>query len=250
MNYPYPDTFARFYDLIYHQLRDTVDHGFFMQEVLNTRGKVLEVGTGTGRFFLDAIHHHADIYGIDISESMLDVLKDKLDTGLFHRISKQSILDFSFEDRFDLIIAPFRVFMHLLDKDDQIKALNNIHRHLHPGGRFIFDTFIPDLNQLIKGFEHHKDFEGEYETGKYVKRYVSTRPELITQIINITFTIEWDEDNKVHSEEWKIPLRYFFRYELEHLLARSDFRQYHIYGDFQRNELNETSREFLIECTR
>ena len=45
----YPEYFARFYDLIYHQIRDGVDNIFYLGKIKNTKGKVLEVGTGTGR---------------------------------------------------------------------------------------------------------------------------------------------------------------------------------------------------------
>jgi len=248
--YEYPKNFARFYDVIYHHQRDGVDHEFFLNAIGQTKGKVLEIGVGTGRFFTDALNHGADIYGIDVSESMIEVLIGKLDAAQHYRINLQSIVNFKFDFRFDLIIAPFRIFMHVLEKDEQLKALNNIYRHLNPGGKFIFDTFVPDLKQLIKGFENFKDFEGEYEPGKQLKRFVSTEPDLINQIINIHFHLEWAEDNTVRHDDWRVPLRYFFRYELEHLVERSEFEQYQIRGDFRGNELNATSKEFIMICQK
>ena len=140
--------------------------------------------------------------------------------------------------------------MHLLEKDEQIKALNNVYNHLKPNGRFIFDTFVPDLKQLINGLDNQTDFESEYEPGKKVKRIVSTRPELINQVININFRLEWDEENKVKHEDWKLPLRFFFRYELEHLIERSKFENYRILGDYQGNDLNEKSKEFIMICQK
>ena len=248
MVYEYPKNFARFYDLIYHQIRDSVDHTYFLNEINQSSGKILEIGVGTGRFFTEAIDQGADIYGIDISESMINVLKNKLDVRQHGRISVQNIIDFNLGFQFDLIIAPFRVIMHLLEKDDQIKALNNVYKHLNRGGRFIFDTFVPDLNQLIKGLNDHTDFEGEFEPGLKVKRIVSTKPELINQLIRITFKLEWDENGGKDLEIWDLPLRFFFRYELEHLIERSDFENYKIYGDYQLNELTNTSKEFIVVC--
>lgn len=246
----YPDTFARFYDLIYHQMRDHVDLDFFLDEAHRTKGKILEAGSGTGRLFANALNLGTDIYGIDISESMLKVLKSKISPDHHFRVSLQNITDFSFDFKFDLIIAPFRVIMHLEDKSDQLTAINNVYDHLNHNGRFIFDTFIPDLNQLIKGLNNIVDFKGEYEPGKRVKRIVTTEPDLINQIINITFNIEWDEDNTRKSEEWKVQLRYFFRYELEHLVERSKFEKYRITGDYDGNELSNNSKEFIVTCTR
>ncbi len=246
----YPEYFARFYDLIYHQIRDGVDDIFYLGKIKNTKGKVLEVGTGTGRLLSRALESDSDIYGIDISPSMLDFLKAKLTHEHRNRISLQNIVDFKFERKFDLIIAPFRVFMHLTEKKDQLKALNNVYDHLNKDGQFIFDVFVPSLKPLITGLDNVTDFDGEYEPGNRVKRIVSTNPDLINQIINITFRFEWNEGSSRYNQEWKTPMRFFFRYELEHLLERSKFRKYHIAGDFQESDLNIDSKEFILSCTK
>ena len=250
MDYLYPKNFARFYDTIYHSMRDDVDSSYFLGEIASTGGKVLEIGVGTGRLFTRALQQGADIYGIDISEEMLAVLLSKLPEAQHHRISRQSITDFSYDTKFDLIIAPFRVIMHLLNKEDQIKAINNVYKHLNKNGRFIFDVFVPDLNQLINGIDNYMDFEGEYKPGRSIKRFVTTVPDLINQRINITFHMEWDEDNTTKHDYWQLYLRFFFRYELEHLVERTAFESYHIYGDYNGGELKKGSREFLVVCRR
>lgn len=246
----YPDYFARFYDLIYHQMRDDDDNEFYIDMIGRAGGKILEVGVGTGRLFMKALKDNADIYGIDISPAMLEVLSKKLTREQNSRISLQNIVDFKSDNSFDLIIAPFRVFMHLTGRDDQLKALNNVYDHLNENGKFIFDVFVPDLNQLIKGIDHVTDFEGEYEPGRKVKRTVTTKPDLINQIINIVFLLEWDDDDGYKRKEWNTSLRFFFRYELEHLIERSEFNKYHISGDFKESELKPDSREFIITCTK
>lgn len=250
MDEEYPEYFARFYDLIYHQIRDGVDNKFYLGKIKNTKGKVLEVGTGTGRLLTAALETGADVYGIDISHSMLDFLKTKLPPEHRKRISLQSIVDFKLDTKFDLIIAPFRVFMHLTEKEDQLKALDNVYDHLNKDGQFIFDVFVPALQPLITGLDNVIDFEGEYEPGNRVKRIVSTNPDLINQIINITFRFEWNEGSSNYNQEWKTPLRFFFRFELEHLIESSKFNKYHIAGDFQENELKKDSKEFVLTCTK
>jgi len=250
MSHEYPKNFARFYDVIYHQMRDGVDHDFHLNEIKQTKGKVLEIGVGTGRFFIDALNTRADIDGIDVSPEMVTVLLGKLDKKEHYRLSIQSIVDFSFDVKFDLIIAPFRVMMHVLEKEEQLKALNNVYKHLAPGGKFIFDMFIPDLKQLINGLQNVTDFDGEYEPGKKLKRIVSTQSDLINQIINIHFRFEWDENNKLLHEDWNFPLHFFFRFELEHLIERSEFTNYKILGDYNGNELNEKSKEFIVICQK
>ena len=114
MDTEYPDFFARFYDTIYDHIRDATDHQYFVNKILEAKGPVLEIGVGTGRFFMDALNRGADIYGIDISPTMLDILKNKLPDKEHYRIQVQDICSFKLDQKFDLIIAPFRVFMHLI----------------------------------------------------------------------------------------------------------------------------------------
>jgi SAM-dependent methyltransferase len=250
MNPEYPETFARFYDQIYHHQRDDVDNGWFQEQISLAGGKSLEVGCGTGRLLMNALHNGADIYGIDISQSMIDILLGKLPVEEQYRISRQNIINFTSDEKFNLIIAPFRVMMHIEEKEHQLAALNNVYDHLGNNGRFIFDTFIPDLNYIIRGYDNFTDYEGEYEPGRKLKRVVTTTPELISQTININFRIEWDEGDMKKSEEWITRLRFFFRYELEHLVERSKFSSYKILGDYHGNELSSKSKEFIVICEK
>ncbi|MCU0461745.1 MAG: class I SAM-dependent methyltransferase [Bacteroidales bacterium] len=246
----YPKNFARFYDLIYHRIRDEADLEFFQNEAIRIKGKVLEIGVGTGRLFMNSLNHGVDIYGIDISDPMLNVLYDKLDRNEHYRVSLQDMTDFRFDFKFDLIVAPFRVIMHIPDKSDQLKAINNVYKHLNKNGKFIFDTFIPDLKSLINGLKDITDFQGEYEPGKMVRRIVSTTPDLLNQIIDVRFIMEWEENGKLEREDWSTPMRYFFRFELEHLVERSKFGKCKILGDYKGNELNKDSKEFIVVCQR
>ncbi len=250
MPYEYPKNYARFYDLIYHRQREGIDNEFFLNEIKQTEGKILEIGVGTGRLFCDALRQGADIYGVDISQSMMDVLYKKLGRNQHQRIWLQNIIDFKLHIKFDLIIAPFHVMMHILGKDEQLKAINNVYKHLTTNGRSIFNVFVPDLNQLISGIYNRVDFEDEYNPGKRIKRTVSTKPDLINQLIHITFLLEWNEDHEIKHEEWTFPLRYFFRYELEHLMERSQFEKYKIIGDYLGNELKQNSKEFILICQK
>lgn len=250
MEQKYPEIFARFYDTIYAKMRHGTDSLFFLDLVKKTSGRVLEIGVGTGRLFTEALEEGADIYGIDISPAMLDILYGKLDKMHHHRLSEQSISSFSLKCKFNLIIAPFRVFMHLHDKEEQIKALDNVYDHLNDRGIFIFDVFNPDLTMLQHGIDRQKDFEGEYEPGRKLRRTVSTMPDLVNQVINILFRLEWEADEGPQAEEWKTSLRYFFRYELEHLVERSNFESYNITGDFEGNPIGKGSREFIVTCRK
>ena len=248
-NVGYPENFARFYDTIYTHLR-TVDHDYFLRTILSTKGPVLEIGVGTGRFFIDALHGGADIYGVDLSETMLQQLGNKLSSEHHHRIFHQDARSLHLDKKFDLIVAPFRMFSHLIEPDDQLQALNSVFEHLNPGGRFVFDLYVPDLGILLNGINEQVDFDGEHAPGKRLTRTVSSKSDLIRQVSSVTMKLTWDDEAGERTESWLLPMRFFFRYELEHLVHRSKLTLKHIYGDYEEHELGPDSKDFVVVCER
>jgi SAM-dependent methyltransferase len=250
ISFEYPDFVARFYDVIYSKVRSGVDTGYFMNKILSAKGKVLEIGVGTGRFFIDALAKGADIYGIDISINMIDVLKKKLSPENHYRIMTGDACNMKLDSRFDLIIAPFRVFAHILDTKSQILFLNNVHEHLSDKGIFIFDLFVPDPKLMAEGIDNLTDFDGEYKPGKKLRRIVSSKTDIVNQLLDVTMKFIWDEDNKQLEKEWKLKMRLFFRYEVEHLIKLSMLNLVNIYGDYKENLLNSESKEFIVVCKK
>jgi SAM-dependent methyltransferase len=246
----YPDYVARFYDVVYRQVRDAADKSYYVNKLVSCRGPSLEVGVGTGRIFLEALEKGADIHGTDNSAEMLSVLRNKLDSRYHHRIRQCDLVDMDLGKRFNLIIAPFRVLSHIIDIDDQIRALNAVSDHLVPGGVFIFDLYVPNLKLLLDGLPPTVDFDGEYAPAQRLRRTTSATSDLITQITSVTMAFAWEEEGQQHCREWSFPMRYFFRYELEHLVARSELTLKAIYGDFSESPLDSHSKEFLVHCLR
>jgi SAM-dependent methyltransferase len=246
--YERTDAVARFYDTIYDKVRGA-DRGYYLKKILQIKGTVLEIGVGTGRIFCAALKKGADIFGIDVSPAMIKKLREKIQAEDHYRVSVQNVVDMDLDKRFDLIIAPFRVFSHLIKVENQISALDRIHCHLKPGGWFIFDVFVPDLLALKEGMTDRLDFEDEYAPGKKLKRFSTTRANPIDQIIHVTMRFVWEEDGKELSDQWEFPLRYFFRYELEHLIHRSKLDLVGIFGDFHEKEPNMDSQDYVVVCS-
>lgn len=249
-SFEYPDYIARFYDVIYHQVRDGMDNDFFLKQSLSAKGKILEIGVGTGRLFNEALNKGADMYGIDISRSMTDILKKKLSETEHHRIKTGDAVTMKWDCSFELIIAPFRMFSHILEVEQQLALLNNVCSHLTETGKFIFDVFVPDPHLIANGIDSHADFNDEYETGKRLKRIVSSKADAVSQLLNVTMKLVWDEEDIEREEEWKLKMRFFYRYELEHLIRLSSLNLQTIYGDYYKNPLGSGSKEFIVVCSK
>lgn len=246
----YPEFVARFYDVVYAKIRTSVDHDYYLSKMKSARGPVLEIGVGTGRLFADALKAGVDIYGFDLSESMLGELKRRIPASEHPRIRQDDARTFTWNKEFDLIAAPFRVMSHLLAVEDQWSALTRIKKHLPERGIFIWDVFVPDPVFCSKGLEPTVDFEGYWKDGKRLQRIVSVRPDPARQINHASMRFIWDDDDGKHDEIWSFPMRYFFRYEIEHLLRMAGFQIIDIYGDFEEHPLHNTSKDFVIVCRR
>ncbi len=159
---------AEHYHIVYG---DKSDLNFYIREAKNARGPVLEVACGTGRVLLELLSHGIDVQGVDLSTDMLEVLrKNAKEVGLEPNIMQADMVDFKLDRKFNLIIVPYRSFLHLLSEAERKAALENFKSHLNEGGRLIIHIYNPapeDL-EMVDDY-HHFEQEDFTEDGK---RYV------------------------------------------------------------------------------
>jgi len=135
---------AQYYDL---DPTPPDDVPFYKRLVPSHNAAVLELGCGTGRVLVPLAEHCAFIQGIDSSDAMLDICRQKLEQVRIPteraRVTGGDITDFDLGRCFDLIIAPYRV-MQNLETDRQVEGLfAGIERHLARGGSCVLNVFRP-----------------------------------------------------------------------------------------------------------
>jgi hypothetical protein len=163
-------------------------------------------------------------------------------------------VDFDLEQRFTLATIPFRPFQHLLTVEDQLACLATIRRHLVDGGRLILDVFNPALEQLVDpiGLEFGEEAEFLMPDGRRVVRRMKTvAANRFTQVNDhelIYYVTHPDGrgERLVHA----FSLRYLFRFEAEHLLARSGYVLEQVYADYEKNAYGTTYPGELIFVAR
>ena len=251
MSEPYPDFVARFYDAVYAQVRDGVDNEYYLREMTAAKGTVLEIGVGTGRMFVEARRRGADAYGVDLSPVMIERCRERLSAADRERVWVEDAITLRTDRRFALVVAPFRVLSHVHEPADQLRLLDAVHGALEPGGRFIFDLYVPNLKLLLEGLPEMADFDGEHAPGKRLRRFVSSTPaDLARQTNHVRMSFVWDEEDGEHRGDWEFDMRFFFRFELEHLVARSKLRLEAIHGDFEGGAVTRESQEYVVVCRR
>jgi SAM-dependent methyltransferase len=243
----YGRTTARFYDAAYRdspQVGKDVD--FYRAVARECAGPVLELGCGTGRVLLRMAEDGFPCTGLDASRHMLDALRAKSrfpNLRLVHAPMQRFDLG---HDRFTLIYAAFRVFQHLYTVEDQLQCLACVRKHLAPGGALAFDVFAPRLARMAVA-DPREQLEMRFELdGESVERFARATPHAAQQLLEVYFRYERKRGNElVGCEEARFKMRWFWRYELEHLLARAGFSDVAIYGDFDRSEIGQDTPAFV-----
>jgi len=246
---------AELYDLVPAYI-NRPDKEFYRRMATGTTGKILELGCGTGRVLLPIAEAGHDITGMDISEHMLSQCRRKLDSysqnvGERVRLIHGDMKNFAIDDLFRLAIIPFRAFQHLINIEDQISCLRAINRHLAMKSRLVIDFFNVDFNRVSNPRFSHEivDFdEFELEDGRRLKRTYRTVSFHQAEQYNVVELIYHltDTDGETKRFVHGFPFRYFFRYEVEHLLARCGFEIVGLFGDFDESPLSNDSPEMIF----
>lgn len=245
---PY-DAWAEIYDSVFSYVIDDIP--FYVEEATRAGGAVLELGCGTGRVSIPIAQAGIDVVGIDSSSAMLTRAREKSrETGTSHlKLLRADMRNFNISSKFNLVIIPFRGLLSLLSVDDEIRTLMNIKRHLAPGGKLIFDIFVPDLNMMVQEGDvpyHFRDVT-DPETGKRLIIWNQANYDAFSQVMDIRTIIEQlDESGRVSSKMYRdFALRYIFRWEMHHLLSFCGYDVRALYGDFERSQFYVDSTEMV-----
>ena len=246
---------AELYDFVpmYSGRRDLQ---FYIDLCHSHGGKVLELGCGTGRVLLPVASAGIDIVGLDLSEHMLSKCREKLriqpqDVQGRIRLVHGNMIDFRLDYIFNTVIIPFRAFQHILTVHDQLACLRCVNAHLETGGSLAFDCFQVDFQKLTdpRRVEETEDLpEYTLPDGRKLRRCNRITETHTAEQYNDVEIIYYLTDTNGNTERLVqgFPFRYFFRYEVEHLLARSGFELTGLFGNFDRSPLVDESTEMIF----
>jgi SAM-dependent methyltransferase len=239
------------------------DVAFYRDAVHEFGDPVLELGCGTGRITLALAKAGHRVTGLDISQRMLERCNQKragMRTETRERVHlvQGDMTRFDLGEKFRVVIIPFRPMQHLLEIAAQISCLESVRRHLwavgrrfgEPRGQLILDVFQTDAERMHDAAFQKEGLVSEYETpdGRRVRimeRVVAFHRAEQRNDVEMIFYVS-DARGNEERLVFAWTLRYFFRYEVEHLLARCGFRVCAVYGDFDRSALNDDSPEMIF----
>lgn len=246
---------AEYYDYL-PVARGRSDIEFFLSYARQAGGPMLELGCGTGRVLLPAAAAGYRVVGLDFSEPMLarcrvKIASDFKSAGENIRLVQGDMTRFDLGEAFALITLPFRPFQHLLWVEEQLACLNCIHRHLARQGKLILDLFHTDPGRMhdpLYNKESKPYPEVTLPDGRRLRladRIVAFhRGEQRNDVELILYVTHPDGGTERLIEAF--PVRYFFRYEVEHLLARTGFRVVELFGNYDKSPLRDDSPEMIF----
>jgi SAM-dependent methyltransferase len=214
------DAIARLYDPWSRSV--TEDVSFYLEQAeLVAPGPVVELAVGTGRIAVPIAAAGISVIGVDSSAGMLEICRERAEVA-----GVGELVDLRFGDlreppvseRVELVICPFRSYLHLHTDQERLGALLAARELLVPGGRLIFDVFAPAADDIA---ETH---------GRWLERE-----------LDIYERADWDTDTRTLTLSVRGPggestmvLAWLSADEWRELLERAGFEVEALYGWFDR----------------
>lgn len=244
---------ALYYDYTYR--RRVEDVGFYRRFVRQHGGPVLELGAGSGRVTLPLVEDGAEVVALEASAQMIARGEEKLaslDATARERVRfvQADMREFALEKKFNLVLAPFNVLLHLYEPHDFARCFRAVAAHLAPGGRFVFDVRVPSLGELARDPERvYKARPFKHPTLGYKIRYEEQfRYDPIKQVQHVTIRFLPGEGapKKARAHEVLLSQRQIFPNELRALLALGGLELAGRYGDFTGRPLSEDDPQQIV----
>lgn len=138
------------------------------------QGAALELGVGTGRVALPLSARGVPVHGVDLSPAMVARLRAK-PGGDRVRVTIGDFATTRVDGSFDLVYLVFNTITNLTTQAEQVACFRNTAAHLAPGGCFVIEVVVPDLQRLppgenrrifaarpgYVGFDEYTDFAGQ-----------------------------------------------------------------------------------------
>ncbi|GAB3684685.1 hypothetical protein GCM10028857_14010 [Salinarchaeum chitinilyticum] len=233
----YDEGLTVYYDAMAAEHTDT-DRSFYVDRATAADGAVLELAVGTGRIYLDVLAAGVDADGVDASPAMLSTLRERArERDLDHSVWEGDMRSLDPDRTYDLIYCPFNALQHAYTVDDQQATFAAVHDALAPGGRFVFDVFVPSFD-LIEAT--YGEWQTEPLTVDGVDHELRTRTQFVDeprQIVEVENELRAPDGAIVHETSHRISHLPFQQVEL--LARNSPFESWSVDGGFEEKPLED-----------
>ena len=196
-------------------------------------GRALELAIGTGRIALPLAQRGVPVHGIDMSKAMVARLREKPggeDIGV-------TIGDFAtttVEGTFSLAYLVFNTIQNLTTQAEQVACFRNVAAHLEPGGCFVIEVGVPELQRVPPGETFHVFHVSETRWG--IDEYDIANQGLISHHFQIV-------DGRVERDS--VPFRYVWPEELDLMAQLAGMSLRERWSSWTREPFTSESRKHV-----
>ena len=227
------------YDAVYSYIKAALDaHGM-------KQGIVVDLGCGTGDLTLMLTQAGFDMIGVDSSDDMLAVLREKADELQLSDkllLLNQDILSLDLYGTVNAVISTFDTFNHIGPKENFEKAIEKAAFFMEKGGVFIFDLNTPYKHKNILA-DNTFTLEGPDAICNWHNHYDEK-----DQSVAIDIHIEYLDTGELFHESFKE-----YTYELDYVksvLKRYGFELEALHDGEMFTELQDNSQRYIFTAVK
>jgi SAM-dependent methyltransferase len=192
-------------------------------------GAALELGVGTGRIALPLAQRAVTVHGIDLSEAMVARLRAK-PGGESVDVTIGDFATTRADGTFRVVYLVYNTINNLTTQDQQVACFQNAAAHLEPGGCFVVEVGVPELQRLPPGETYRPFSVGPTHLG--IDEYDVVNQGLVSHHYRIA-------DGEVDARS--IPFRYVWPAELDLMARLAGMTLRARFGDWNREEFTAES---------
>jgi len=201
--------------------------------------RALEFAIGTGRVALALRARGVEVHGIELSNAMVEQLRAK-PGGAQIRVTIGDMSTATADGSFGVVYLVFNTIGNLTTQEAQVACFANAAAHLEPGGTFVIEVGVPDLQRLPPGetvrpfalsddhlgfdeydlanqglvSHHFERFDGRFERTSLPFRYVwPAELDLMARLAGLRLRDRWSDwdrapftgDSRKHVSVWAKP---------------------------------------------
>ena len=197
-------------------------------------GAALEFGIGTGRIAVPLAQRGIHVHGIDLSEAMLARLRAKPGAEQIG-ITIGDFATTTVDGTFAVAYLVFNTIGNLTRQDEQVACFQNAAAHLVPGGCFVIEVGVPDLQRLPHG-ETLRPFHVS-DTHVGIDEYDVVNQGLVSH--------HYQRTRDGRFEESTVPFRYVWPAELDLMARIAGMTPLERWGDWTREPFTSDSTKHI-----
>jgi SAM-dependent methyltransferase len=196
-------------------------------------GRALELAVGTGRIALPLAARGVPVHGIDLSRAMVRRLRAKPGADAV-AVTIGDMASTRVDGSFRLAYLVFNSIMNLTTQSGQVACFRNAAVHLEPGGCFVVEVMVPELQRLPPG-ETVRPFHVS-DTHWGIDEYDVATQGLVSHHIDVV-------DGR--AQRFSAPYRYVWPSELDLMAELAGLRLRERWAGWRRQPFTSDSRQHV-----